>query len=361
MAARWRVLHDNLLIRSATVITASSVDSGFPVAWLRDHTPTKPWRSKLGWNIMAGWNDKLDFNRSGVKVATITAGNYATGAAMAAAIVTALEVADATPAWACAYDAGTKKFTISSDIAFTLLFGTGANITTGIGPDLGYAVADTVSAVSHLAGSVSYKSREWLRFDLGSAMAATAGVAHDHNLGASHTVKLLGKTSSNVWVSPGTTKTLDGDDLNKRILFFTVETFRYWLILFEDTTNAAGYSELGVPFAGPVFEFERGAFEAERTPEPLTMIMRAAGGAIHKVVRPAPRRYDLSFRRISRANRDAYQAIEDARPHGFFVMDAINYPGKETVYGTPGGFTTFGEQVDDLWQPGVITWAEDLG
>src|SRR4051812_1376714 len=84
----------NLGLASATIVTASSQETSLPVAFLRDPLPTRKWRSKLGWNIVAGFNDKLDFQETAaVRVATITAGNYATGAAMATAVQTALNSA----------------------------------------------------------------------------------------------------------------------------------------------------------------------------------------------------------------------------------------------------------------------------
>src|SRR5687768_8839367 len=116
-----RFLHTNRTQAAAAIRTASSTDTAFAISWLLDQMRSRVWRSKSGWTIVAGFNDKIDFNRGGVKVATIAAGTYTTAALLAAAVVTALEAADATPAWACSYSGSTFKFTISSDIAFVLL------------------------------------------------------------------------------------------------------------------------------------------------------------------------------------------------------------------------------------------------
>lgn len=325
----------NLAIAAASVITGSSQETSFPLAWLRDPMPSKRWRTKLGWNIVAGFNDKIDFNRAGVKVATIAAGTYATGALLAVAIVTALEAADAPPVWACSYDSTTKKFTISSDLAFTLLFGTGTNIATGAGKDLGYAVADTGSATSQLAGSVSYHSREYVLFDLGSAQAVTLGIAHAHNMASGGTVTLYGKSSSNAWTSPGTTQVLVGDDLiNKRILFFGSQSFRYWALVIDDVQNTAGYSDLGVPFVGTYWQPGRGFDYGEgQQAAALSSIHTAIQGALFVVKRNAPKLHGVHFTALSRSDRITYQSIEDAKGHVFLAKDPTGAPGADTPYG----------------------------
>src|SRR6185503_2128461 len=102
-------------------------------------------------------------------------GTYTTGSALATAIVAALEAEDATPVWACAYNPTTHTFTLSADLAHTLLWSTGANATKSIGRDLGFDTsADDASATSHTADVASYQSRHALYFDLGSSQALEA-------------------------------------------------------------------------------------------------------------------------------------------------------------------------------------------
>jgi hypothetical protein len=336
MAPASSVLGYNLALAVATIISASSYEVSLPAAYLLDPLPSKRWRSKLGWNIVAGFNDKIDFNRAGVKVATIAPGNYATGALLAVAIVAAFEAADATPVWACTYSTTTKKFTISSDIAFTLLFGTGANVGIGASPKgLGFALADTGSAVTQTGGSAVYHSVEYLLFDLGSALAATLGIAHGHNMGSGGTVTLYGKTTATPWTSPGTTQVLVGDDLtNKRVLLFGTQSFRYWALVFDDPGNTAGYTELGVPYIGTYWTPGRGYQPAaQRQGVPLSTPMRADQGALYILARQSPKQHRVRYQGLSLSDRNTYQAIEDAHGHIFFMKWPENYPGSETVYG----------------------------
>ncbi len=103
----------------------------------------------FGFQVIAagasGANSKIDFNRGGVKAATVAAGDY-TADEMCAVIVTALEAADSTPVWACSFDVSTGKFTISADQAFTLLWGTGANAAADMHKLLGFDAADQASS-----------------------------------------------------------------------------------------------------------------------------------------------------------------------------------------------------------------------
>ena len=322
----------NLALAVSTIITPSSYEVSLPAAYLLDPIPSKRWRSKLGFNV--GFKNKIDFNRGGVKVATVAAGNYATGALLCVAIVAALEAADATPVWACTYSTTTKKFTISSDLAFVLLFGTGANLATSIAKSIGFAVADTASAVTQTGGSAAYNSEEYLLFDLGSAQSVTLAIAHAHNLGASGTVTLYGASTATPWVSPGTTQVLTGDDLtNKRLLLFSAQVYRYWALVF-DVQNTAGYVELGVPFIGTYWTPGRGYQPgAQRQAAGLSAPMRADQGALYILARQSPKQHRVRYQGLSRADRDTYQAIEDAHGHAFFFKWPEAYPGTETVYG----------------------------
>ena len=73
--------------------------------------------------------------------------------------------------WACSYDSGTGKFTISSDIAFVLLCGSGANLATSVFKSLGFIQSgstgsDTGSATSQTASFTSYQSTHFVGIDL---------------------------------------------------------------------------------------------------------------------------------------------------------------------------------------------------
>lgn len=161
-----RIIYDNFIMRAGAVLTPSSEVTSLPRAALLRPLRSDVLRFQAGYDIRSNENDRIDFNRGGNKTATIAAGHYATPALLAAAVVVALEAADATPVWACAWVAGI--FTISSDLAFTLRFSTGSNKARSAHLDMGYTSTDKGSATSQAAEGASYQSRRVLFIDVGA-------------------------------------------------------------------------------------------------------------------------------------------------------------------------------------------------
>jgi hypothetical protein len=296
MAAGPALFYDNLVQSSATLITATGAQTAFSVEALRDQLLSRTWRSPLAW-VIGAENNKLDFNRGGVKVATIASGTYTTGAALAIAIVAALEAADPTPVWACVYSASTHKFTISSDLAFTLLAGTGTNKANSIHADLGYASADTGSATSQVAGLVSYQSRYAINLDLGSAKDVSVGAAIGHNLGAGG-ITLQGSDTTLVGVGFGATglafsQVLTGTDV--RAALISTQTRRYWRFLIDDVQNPDGFSQVGVPFVGTWVALAKFRTQPVDERDELSQIAFALDGAHFQTERPTRRGWELEF------------------------------------------------------------------
>ncbi len=340
MAGIPRLCVTNRVQVPATVLSASSSATGSPVSRLKDQLRSKTWRSAIGWTIDAK-NAKIDFNRGGVKAATIASATYATGAALAAAIVTALEAADATPVWACSYDAGTKKFTISSDLAFTLLFGTGANLATSVHVDLGFATADTGSATSQTAGSVAYQSRHAITADLGSAASITAAIVINHNAGAGGTFTFQADAASLAAVGYGDAATPDfsqvlSGDASIRIAFFSDPNRRYLRLLITDVQNALGYGEVGVWFAGPYTQPTVSyGIGFTKTWEELSEITVAISGAHFQDEKARRPSWGLQWLEVLEADRAALAAACALVPKGrcfFFSFDAVTTP-TDTEYG----------------------------
>lgn len=344
MAGVPRLCVTNRIQATATVLTASSSATGSPVSRLKDQLRSKTWRSAIGWTIVNNCNDALDFNRGGVKQAAIAAGTYATGAALATAIVTALEAADATPVWACSYDAGTKKFTISSDLAFTLLFGTGAGLVKSIHLDLGYTSTDKGSATSQVAENAAYQSRHAVMVDLGAAATVRAGIVINHNSGAGGTHTLQGSASSLLTyygASPTVNQLLSGD-ANIRIAFLVAEqTYRYWRLLISDVQNALGYSEVGIWFAGPYTQPAISyGIGFTRTPDELSEVTIAMSGAHFQDEKASRPTWSMGWLEAPEADRALLAAAFAFVPKGrnFFIsFNAVTTPtDTEYVFASEG-------------------------
>ncbi len=341
MAGIPRLSITNRIQAPATVLSASSAATGSPVSRLKDQLRSKTWRSAVGWTIVTGCNDRIDFNRGGVKVATIAAGTYATGSALAAAIVTALEAADATPVWACSYSGATFKFTISSDLAFTLLFGSGANLVRSMAIDIGFATSDTGSATSQVAGSVAYQSRQAITADLGAAASSTAAIVINHNSGAGGTYTFQADAASLAAVgyadaaTPDFSQVLAGD-ANIRIAFFADPNRRYLRLLVNDVQNTLGYSEVGIWFAGPYTQptvsYSVGFTKTWEELSEVTIAVNGAHFQDEKARRPS---WSLSWAEVGESDRAALAAAFALVPKGrnfFLSFDAVTTP-TDTEYG----------------------------
>ena len=326
MAGAPRLSVLNRIAAAATVLSASGAQSSAPVVWLKDQLRSKTWRAPLGWTIAAGFNDRIDFNRSGVKVATVAPGTYATGAALATAVIAALEAADATPVWACTYSTSTFKFTVSSDIAFTLLWGTGANAATACRQELGFAASDTSSATSHAGANAVYQSRHWLKADLGSALSVQAGIVINHNAGAGGSFTLQGN-ATDAWTAPTVNQVLAGDAAI-RIAFIATQTLRWWRLVVDDCGNALGYTEVGVWHAGPYTQPSVSyAIGFRKRWDELSEVSIAKSGAHWQDEQPRRPVWSALWSEVPEADRAALAAAFALVPKGknfFFTFDAAS-------------------------------------
>jgi hypothetical protein len=114
------------------------------------HVKTAP-----SFTITAGSNDDIDITEgiSGDAIATIAAGDYATGAALAAAVATAINAAATDNTWTCTFSSTTGKFTIGHDAVQTggLEWNTGPSTATSAADELGYNTdADDTGASSYV-------------------------------------------------------------------------------------------------------------------------------------------------------------------------------------------------------------------
>jgi hypothetical protein len=95
-----RFLYPSSVRAGGTIISASSEEVGFPAANLKDQLRSKVWRSKTGWTVVRGFRDEIHFLTNSdlnPRVAHIAPGYYATGAAYATAVTTAMAAAGASP------------------------------------------------------------------------------------------------------------------------------------------------------------------------------------------------------------------------------------------------------------------------
>lgn len=372
-----RFIYDNKILGSATVLSATSQQPGNPVSFILDPLRSKGWRSKVGWTIVAGFNNKLDFNEdANARVATITAGTYATGTTMATAIQAAMNAASGVAnTYTVTYSAVFKKFTIeraTGTAALTLKFEAGApNWAASVHVDIGFADTDA-SGTPLEATFAAYQSRQAILVDLGSAQSIAA-VSVIITAGSADVTdaRVQGSGSTFVGVGAGATPTFEQTLFVAepvRTAFFGSVSHRYWRFLINGVQSALGYVEVSVFGIGTYFQPSRSYVQGNtQQAEMLTDTLRGDQGAIYRNPKNTPKRHVVTFRNWPTADRDTYVAMEDASVglHIFFITDALNSPGDTTLYGVIESSVDIGQSIGDGTPPDrfsfTLTFLEDLG
>lgn len=372
MSVTPRILWQNFSQLTGVALTASSKTTSMPVSMLGDPLRSQKWRSLVGWNIVAGFNDELDFTEgvTGDATATLTPGNYATGTLLAAEIQTQLNAAATDNTYTVTYSTTTFKFTFTratGAATFGIEWSTGSNATSSCGLDLGFAVAaDDTGATTYTSDEVSYHTREWVKIVLPSAQGVTAGVALDHNLlDTSATITLEGHTSD-AWTSPDTSEELTNDGDGKRIEFFTESIKQFWRFVIDDVQNPVGYSELGVAWVSD-YTTPSTAYNAEvrRIRGEQSKVSFADQGAGYQDAKPTRMNWRLIWGHVTVADKTNFETIGDyvtaGRPF-FFAFDPTEAAGGDAADDTYYVFCPAGITITDNLGPDVsaLKWRVDM-
>jgi hypothetical protein len=346
------------------LFTASSEDTAAPATFAIDQLRSMAWKTQLGWKIVTGFNDSIDITEgvTGDATAVLTAGNYATGALMAAEIQTRLNVAATDNTWTCTYSPTTFKFTIGHDEVQTggIEWLTGTNTAVSAGEDLGYDItADDTGSGSYVADTVSYQSRHFLTAQLAASATVNFGAVLDHNISSSGTVVLHGN-ATDVWTAPSTSQTLSVADaaLTIRSLFFSAgQTYAFWRFEFSDVTNPVGFQSIGLCHFGDYFQPTL-AFGVDHTVnrDELTEIMEADQGAGFQDLKAKANIWGLKWNGITANDVASFETMANNRRLGrplFFFFDPQNDA-------TDGDYFHFSKAISrvkippTLWAVGVL-------
>ncbi len=327
-----RIIFQSFTGLSGSILSASSEDPAFPVRRLRDASPSALWRSKLGWNITASFNDRLDFTEgtTGAAVALIAVGNYATGTLMAAQIQTAINAAKTDNTYTCTFNTTTGIFTIARDVGtdtIDLDFATGPNIARSVHLDLGYASTDFTGATSYVAANAAWHSREWVKVQTQTAVNGTVALAANHNLAAAGTVTVQGN-ATDTWGSPTTDEELNVSTTEPMPLdfkFITEQTLVYWRLVFADVANQEGFTECGVfhisNYIEPGYDF---AIKWKEGREELSDVEFADQGASYVNEKPTRKVWPLTWPALTPSEKQQFDVWMDfvklGRPF-FFAFD----------------------------------------
>lgn len=357
MSITPQLIWQNWVTLSGTTVTTSSSNGSFPKNWLKDPLSSKRWRSNPGWNIVAGYNDKLDIDEgsAGVATATLSVGNYATGALMAIELQTKINLAATDNTYTVTYSSTTFKFTIAratGSATIGLEWNTGASTATTVGLDIGFDTsADDTGSTTYTSDTVSYCSTEYIQFNFNTALDSKLGILFDNNF-FSPTLSLHGN-ATDVWSSPSTTQTLTGDSSIYIKYFASTETFQYWRFVINDVTNPDGFTEVGIPYIGDYSEPGSG-FSTPFTEQfmELSHVGIADHGAGFQFEKPSAKHLRLRWPGLNDNEKAKIVAAADflkvGRPF-FFSIDPQNDP-TDTLYVRMTGGIQITHQPPSNWQ-----------
>ena len=279
-----RLLGSNAIMDSLNSLVPSSEEPTLPASFLADQLRQKPWRTKPGYTVVVGFNDRIDFTRDGAKVATITPGTYATGAAYTVAVQAAFNAADPTHTfWVCDYNISLPyrvRIYDSTGAPHVLNWATGPNRDRGAGIDLGFIVTiDSTNVNYHMGESVTHQSRHFVTIHRSPSadiptISANAAVLLEHTATITATGAAVPSPESQVTLQGNTTDEWGASAIAFEQRFVNLpadpcvqyldvqasgpdppeppglQSFEYFRLLIDDVQNPIGYFELGILYLG---------------------------------------------------------------------------------------------------------------
>lgn len=239
-----RFCQNNMAAASGATLTASSAVDGFPVANSVAQQRYKRWLAKGSFRVTTS-NKKLYIDDGSTKTITLTEGVYATGALLAAHVVTQLNASSSN--WTGSYSSSTYKFT----------FGRSSGTAT-------FRLTQTTDAAWSMLGYTGSSDD-----DLGTGQAADQQRNHTSerwsvDLGVARNAKaffVIGEADTDFCISSTATCVLKGSTVNDYdtasysvaltrestgIFKFFDQTLRYWWFDFDDKLNPAGPQSFGL-------------------------------------------------------------------------------------------------------------------
>lgn len=225
------------------------------------------------------------------------------------------------------YDASTKKFTTARTAGagnVTLHAATAVVPAAQVYKNMGYTVAVDKTGAATYTENAAYQGAHWLKVDLGAAAAVLAGVALDHNSGASGGTWTVEGNAADLWVAPTLSEALAGD-ASQRSDYWASSSLRWWRLLIDDVQNAAGYAEVGVWYIGTYDDVPSYSPAFSRGYEDLSVLQYADHGAGYGDERPQRGVWNLYWRNLLDSQKATFEAFQEATPRSkafFLLFDA---------------------------------------
>lgn len=173
---------------------------------------------------------------------------------------------------------------------------------------------------------------EWWKWDLGAARNVRYFIFWNHNFSRNASIRLQAN-SIDSWTSPAVDVSVDW--MTERIvkIFETVNSYRWWRLVVQDSGNSNGYLQGGFAFLGEFFETSRYFSEVQITDIDPSILIESDEGQTSAIVKSKYwiKKYD--FQGLSEndiiALREAFNYL--GRANSFFIHENSN-DGNSIIY-----------------------------
>jgi hypothetical protein len=248
----FRILDENYLFDSATLISGLSEDSAFPASNLSRYFRSKVYRSSGYFKITTAnqWIDWKDTSGGTVRSAAVPAGTYSP-AALATQIAASMGLVGDN-VYTATYSTATGRWTIASSGTYlSILFSSGTNAGSSIGSTIGFSAGtDQTGALTYTSPAIAIHTEEAVILDLGQPVAIDSfAMLFEPEAGHKFTNSAVIKLQANAtkdFSAPSVNLTLSFDDTYETFTqFFTSDqTYRFWRISIVDPSNPWLYVEV---------------------------------------------------------------------------------------------------------------------
>lgn len=316
-----RFMYDNLVPACPSIISAhtlnATANTGYPTSFLRDQLISKVWQSPTGWNVCTGYNDTFILVEATNLTATLTTGNYPTGALYAAMLGPRLTAASTGGnTYSVTYDGSTHKFTFTRTGGATN-FTINKSLVTPANAEAGMtSLVRTPAAVAVVSDVAVYHGSEILLFDMGSVVTPTAFGIAGHNIvqNGSTSIVLQGNdTAALSSVNPLVSLQLGSTAYTVTATSSGLGSHRYWLVTIMDPYGADGYSKLGNVFIGSYLQPASAyAYSFPVARKEYSTVQYADQGANYTDIKAGQRQWTLDFNNISYADYQSFDTLRSA-------------------------------------------------
>lgn len=325
-----------------SVLTARNENADFPLSFIQHRDFNKMARSNSGvgsgwgtFTLVAGVNDRIDFDEAGVVTANLTPATYNVDT-LCAHLKAQMEAVGAhTYTWSYIENPDNPNVyhfrcvDETGNVAFPWL--TGPNGSAGTGRTIGYTIgfdesADDGAAASHIADDIRVDNSWWLKIDLSAAFDVYGVWIRGHNFQNTGTYYAQ-LNAADAWGAPTVNQLLTHQADLMGYIWDAAQSYRWFRLLVNDLDNPDGYHAIGRLVIVGRFRPTRGfAPHGGDTPIDPSLIKRSADGQITTIQRSHFKTLDYTFEGTNQKTEfeSLFTSVGQSKAF-FYTEDPTNY------------------------------------